>query len=229
MATQITTKKIKLDKAQATTAGTIAAAAFVIIFCLFAIKGLVSQYQYQGRVTTAQGITVNQLNSDTTAATQLISSYKTFVNKSPNIIGGSTTGTGAQSGNNAKIILDALPSSYDFPALVTSIGNILSSDGVTVQSIGGTDTSTGAVAATPLVGASTSPTSGPIPIPFTVSVSGSYASIQNLLNSFQNSVRPISIQTINLSGTDSNLTANIAAVTYYQDGTGLNVTTETIK
>lgn len=229
MATQITTKKIKLDKAQATTAGTIAAASFVIVFCLFAIKGLVSQYQYQSRVTSAQQTTVNQLNGDTTAATQLISSYKTFVNKSPNIIGGSTTGTGAQSGNNAKIILDALPSSYDFPALVTSIGNILSSDGVTVKSIGGTDTSATVATGVPVVGKAIAPISGAVPIPFTVSVTGSYASIQTLINSFQNSVRPISIQTVNLTGTDSNLTADIAAVTYYKNGTGLSLTKETIK
>lgn len=155
--TDISSKRIKLDKANATTVGVLAVASFVIVFCLFAIKAMVSQYQYQSKITSAQQATVNQLNSDKTAASQLINSYKAFINTPINIIGGTSSGTGSQDGNNAKIILDALPSSYDFPALVTSVQNILASDGVDITSIAGTDTSaTGGVAPTTTVTGTTS-------------------------------------------------------------------------
>jgi hypothetical protein len=224
------TKKLKIDKANATTVSVIPLAAFVVVFSLTSIKALFSQYQYQRRVTSAQQTTLNQLNGDETAGTALINSYKTFVNQPSNIIGGSSTGTGPRDGNSAKIVLDALPSSYDFPAFVTSLQNLLVSDGVAISGITGTDTGGAASAAQPVsTGPTSTSTSGPSQIPFTFTVQGPYTAIQNVISSLQNSIRPIKVSSIIFSGSDTSLSVTVTAVTYYQTGSGLNIGTEIVK
>lgn len=231
----IISRRLKIDKANTTVAAFIAIAAFVVVFSLVASKSLISQYQYQSKIINTQQTTVNQLNTDQSATTPLINAYEKFVGKTTNIIGGSSTGNTGNNGNNAKIVLDALPSSYDFPALVTSIQNILNQDNVMVIGITGTDTSgtaTSTTAAAPAPASLAPPPTSPkgvSQIPFTISVSGSYMAMQNVINSLQNSIRPISVQNITFTGTDSNLTMDISAITYYQNATGLKITTETIK
>src|SRR5258708_5891851 len=156
-------KKLKIDKANATTVSVMALAAFVVVFSLTSIKALLSQYQYQRKVTSAQQTTLNQLDGDQTAGTALINSYKTFVNQPSNIIGGNSTGSGPRDGNSAKIVLDALPSSYDFPAFVTSLQNLLVSDSVSITSITGTDTGGGASTAQSTTSAVSTPTPTSVP------------------------------------------------------------------
>jgi hypothetical protein len=237
--TTLTSKRLKIDKANATIATTMAISAFVVVFSLVSIKALISQYGYQRRVTSAQQTAISQLQSDQNASADLISSYKTFVGKTTNIIGGSSTGTGPQDGNNATIVLDALPSTYDFPGLVNDLQNLLNNDHVTVTAITGTDNSTtsaGTSSTTPTAAATTPTTSASAPaastavaIPFTVSVQGSYPALQTVITSLQNSIRPIKVQTITFSGNDTSLTMNIAATTFYQPSAGLNIGTEAIK
>src|ERR1035438_5306204 len=122
----ISTKQLKIDKANSTIVLVLAICSFVFVFSLVASKALISQYTYQNRVTSARQTTVNQLNTDKQEATTLINSYNTFINQPANIIGGSSSGTGNQDGTNVKVILDALPVKYDFPALVTSVQNLIS-------------------------------------------------------------------------------------------------------
>lgn len=180
---------------------------FLSLFFLFSVKILLARYNYQAKVIGLQQKALTTLNSDIAASNSLKSAYSNFVNQPVNIIGGiSSEANSIKGGDNAKIILDALPSSYDFPELVTMLQSLLLSQGVTVNSISGTDQS-GNVSST-----------GVTPIPFQVSVSGSYTQIQNLMSTFESSIRPIDILQIHLSGNQSNLTLVISAQTYYQPG-----------
>src|SRR5581483_3897119 len=136
---------------------------------------------------------------------------------------GNPSGTGPQDGSNTKIILDALPSKYDYPALVTSIENIVASQAVQIQSITGVDDAANQASQ------QTSTNPSPQPMPFQVVVLGDYASIQNVVHAFERSVRPFQIQTTELSGDQNKLTLTVKAQTYWQPARDLSTHTEVVR
>ncbi len=221
---EISTKRLAISKANGQMVIIVAITSFITVFCLIASKSLLSQNSYQARVTTSKTLAHTQLLSNLKAYDTLSSSYKKFVSENTNIIGGQNNGSGQNDGNNAKIILDALPSTYDFPALTSSIEDILNSANVKVTSIGGTDqqVSQGTNSA--------SPSPQPVNIPFSFSISnGTYASIQQLISKLQNSIRPIQIDNIDMSGGSSNMTLTVNAHTFYQPSKNLSITSKVVK
>lgn len=223
MAQQISLKHLLIEKANSTIVIATAVAAFVTIFSLVSIKALISQAGYQGRVIGVKNHTLNQLNDDVAASKQLVTAYHAFVSTPQNIIGGNPTGNGERDGDNAKITLDALPSQYDFPALATSLEHILNSQNLTAGNITGTDEQ--------LIQQNTPPTDTPQPIamPFQVSATGDYKSIQNLVSTFEHSIRPFQFQVVQISGNQTSLTFNLTAQTYYQPQKTLKISTEVVK
>jgi len=211
--------KIKIDKAKANAVTSLAVASFLLIFGLFTSKTLLGFYIYQNRVLSAQKTSINNIVQDQQVANNVKSAYTSFINQPINIIGGSSTGNSSTSGNNAKIILDALPQTYDFPAMIASLQALFTMPGITVESLTGTDNSLSLVQS-----------AQPVPIPISFSVQGSYVNIQNFLTVIKRSVSPIDILTVQLSGTDTTLTASITAQTYYYNPTsGLYTSTEFIQ
>jgi len=223
MAKGMSTKRSLIDQANNVVVIVTSIAAFIFVFSLVASKTLISQAGYQNRVIGAKKDAVHQLKADITATSDLKSSYKAFVSTSQNAIGGSQSGTGPQDGDNAKIVLDALPSSYDFPAMATSLEKLITSQSVVINSITGTDDE---IAQS---GNQSSATPQPVPMPFQISITGDYQSIQGLIGQFEHSIRPFQIQTIDISGDQSKLTANITAQTFYQPAKSLNIKTKVVK
>jgi hypothetical protein len=202
----------------------VAVASFITVFCLVASKAVFSQNRYQAKVISAKEKAHKQLQDNLKAYNSLSNSYKIFNSKNPNIIGGTIDGTGSNDGTNSTIVLDALPSTYDFPALTSSLEKILSDRGLKVSSITGTDDQVNQQAN------ASSPTPQPVPMPFSFTVSNaSYDSIKDLTDALQRSIRPIQIDTMNLSGSSSDITASFTAHTFYQPAKSLNVTTKVIK
>ncbi|HEY4161092.1 MAG TPA: hypothetical protein VGM08_03460 [Candidatus Saccharimonadales bacterium] len=217
-------KRLMIDKANARIVAYVSVAAFILVFSLVATKTLVSQAAYQNRIIGAKRKAVTQLHNDITATTALKSSYDAFTSQPQNAIGGNPDGTGPQDGDNAKIVLDALPSSYDFPGLTTSLDNLLSAQqGVAINSISGTDDEVAQSANE----SSSSPQ--PEPMPFSVSVSGNYASMQNVIGVFERSIRPIQLQTLQITGSNNALIMNVTAQTYYQPAKSLNINEKTVR
>ncbi|HUD81416.1 MAG TPA: hypothetical protein VMR08_02180 [Patescibacteria group bacterium] len=216
-------KQTKIDKAYTVMLITIGIASFLIVFSLISSKVLLSQFGYQGRVITAKQAAVNQLKSDITSSNQLITSYKNFVNTPVNILGSPVTGSGQNNGNNAKIILDALPSQYDFPGLITSLDHLLSNQGYALTGLSGTDDELSQQTNS----SSTNPVS--VQMPFTISASGTYGYIQQLISTLQLSIRPIVIQSVTLGGSESNLTAEISAYTFYQPAKTFTIGSEIVR
>jgi hypothetical protein len=204
--------------------GVVAAAAFVTMFCLVASKAVFSQNQYQGRVTKAKEAAHKQLQDNLAAFDTLVASYKKFDGKTTNIIGGNKNAAGDNDGTNSKIILDALPSSYDFPALTSSLEKILKDRHLNVTSISGTDDQLAQQSNT----TSASPTANPIPFTFGIG-NANYTDVQNLVKALQSSIRPMAIDSLDLSGGASNMTLNVNAHTYYQPGKSVNITTKVVK
>lgn len=218
------TKRALIDKANTRIVVYVSVAAFILVFSLVATKTLISQAAYQNRVISAKRVAVTQLKSDIAASSRLHDSYTAFVTTSQNAIGGNPNGNGLQDGNNAKIVLDALPSTYDFPGLTTSLEKLLTAQGgVSINSIAGTDEEA-------TLGANQSSSNPqPQPIPFSVTVTGNYAGLQGVINTFEHSIRPIQIQTLGLSGSGNNISMTVTAQTYYQPAKSLNINKKVIK
>ena len=221
---QISTKRLAISKANTQMVLVIAVAAFVTVFSLVASKTVLSQNAYQSRVVKAKETAHQQLTKNITAAKILVNSYHDFVSTDTNSIGGLTKGTGDKDGDNGKIVLDALPSSYDFPALASSLEKILTGQNLKVGSITGVDDQVNQEANI----SSPDPKEVPMPFSFTVT-NANYASIQQLITTLESSIRPIQIDTIALSGASSSMEVTITAHTYYQPAKNLQITKEVVK
>ena len=219
----VSTKRVLIDKANARIVVFVSVAAFILVFSLVATKTLVSQAAYQNRVISKKRAAVNQLKTDISATGQLKTAYQAFTGTTQNVLGGNPAGTGPKDGDNAKVVLDALPSSYDFPGLTTSLETLLGQQGVTIDSIAGTDDE---VAQS---GNQSSINPQPVQIPFTVVVEGNYDGVQNVIKAFESSIRPIQLQQIQIAGGKDKLTLTITAQTYYQPAKSLNIKKEVVK
>lgn len=217
------TKRSLITKANSRMVWATGLAAFVIVFSGVASKALISQASYQNRVISAKKEAYATLQSDLNARDSLVASYKAFVGTPQNVLTGNSTGNDPQDGDNAKITLDALPSKYDFPALATSLEKLITSQGLTILAITGTDDEVAQSAND----SSVSPE--PVSIPFKVQVSGSYDGIQSLVNVFERSIRPIQVQKLQIMGADGSMTASIDAQTYYQPEKNLNIKSEVVQ
>jgi hypothetical protein len=221
---QISTKRLAISRANAQMVIVVSVAAFITVFSLVASKTILSQNAYQGRVIKAKVTAHKQLVSNIDAANALVKSYGDFVGTSSNIIGGSTSGSGDKDGDNGKIILDALPSSYDFPALASSLEKILTGQSLKVGSISGVDDQINQEVNI------SSPTPAAVTMPFSFSVTGAnYASIKQLITTLESSIRPIQIDTITISGGGDNIQASITTHTYYQPAKNLKIGSKVIK
>lgn len=222
MQLKVSTKRALITKTQSTIVMTTAAAAFVLIFTIFGVRALVGQAMYQNRVIDAKKVAVSTLKDNMQNKDALTAAYKGFVNTQQNKLGGNPRGNGPQDGDNAKITLDALPSKYDFPALATSLDKLLVAQQLQIQSITGTDdeiAQAGVADGEPK----------PVPMPFQISVSGTYASMQRLIGTFDRSIRPIKIQTLQLSGGEGSMNMTVTAETYYQPEKTFTLQKETVK
>lgn len=218
-----TTKRVQIDKANATMVLAVVISSFIFVFSIVAVKALWSQRGYQQRVITKKQKARDQLKKNVDAAQNLETAYKSFVDQNQNIIGGDHNGTGPKDGDNAKIILDALPSKYDFIAMANSMNSLFSTGGIKVAGISGTDDEVNQAKN------ASSPTPQPIPMPFTISVQGSYDSVRKMIATIEKSIRPVDVDTLLISGSDDKLTVNITAKTYYQAAKSLKINTEVVK
>lgn len=214
-------KRIQINKANTRMVIVVAVASFITMFSLVAAKALWDQRSFQARVITEKEAARTQLESNVAAVDTLVTSYKAFVGTSENVIGGNPAGKGDRDGDNAKIVLDALPSKYDFPALATSLEKILKSGDYTIDNITGTDDEINQLASTDAT--------TPVEIPFQIGASGSYASMQKLVDSLERSIRPFTITKITFSGSDKDLQTQVSAKTYYLPEKNLNIGTKEVK
>lgn len=124
---------------------------------------------------------------------------------------------------NARTILDALPSKYDYPALATSIENLVTkgSSPVVLTGFTGTDQQ--------LEVQQKSSNPQPVEVPFTVTVKGSYDNIKGFIERLQKSIRPMKVANLSLSGNNADMEATIDVVTYYQPAQDLTIETRTVE
>ncbi|MBI3624272.1 hypothetical protein HY218_01420 [Candidatus Saccharibacteria bacterium] len=220
---QTSTKHLQITKATAVMVGVIAAASFITVFSLVASRALLSQRAYQSRVITGKEKAKKQLEKNLQITDSLVAQYKVFVGGTENVLGGNPSGSGDKDGDNARIVLDAIPSKYDFPALATSLEKLLT--GYQIDAITGSDDEI-------TQSANDKGFQDPraIEIPFQFGITGSYQSALALLTTLEKSIRPIKIKILTISAqTDNSLHVSIDANTYYQPSKTLTIGTKEVK
>ena len=225
--TKAPTTKGQLDKTNSAILVAITVATVVLVFCLVSAKTLLSQAGYQNRLLSARHATLSQLIADKSTATTLTNNYtNTFEGTSAtNIIGGKNTTSKSAvppDGDNASIVLDSLPTAYDFPALVSSVTKILNNNSVSNPSLSGTDDSSTA---------NNTPSGSPVPTPISISVGGQvgYSGLQNMIKDFERSTRPFDVTDLQLSGNQSFMTFSIKLTTYYQPAKAFMVSSKEVR
>jgi len=218
----VSNKRLQINKNNATVVAVVAVAAFLSVFSLVASKALLSQRAYQSRVISQKKKTLAQLKTNNKAAAELVSAYKTFVSPSDNKIGGSSTGTGDKDGDNARIVLDALPSKYDFPALATSLEKIIASKNIKIIGITGIDDELNQ-------SGKKDPEPKPVDMVFQVNMNSNFNSVRSISETFENSIRPIRVSKMAFTGSDDKLIVAIDGITYYQPEKTVTITTKVIK
>lgn len=215
-------KRTQIDKAKTRSVSFVAIAVFVTVFSLVSANSLLKQRSYQAKVINKKEAANDQLEKNIEATESLVASYKQFVASPVNMISGNPSGTGEKDGDNARLVLDALPSKYDFPAVATSFEKILNDKKIKMEGITGTDDEI----AQSSLSAETTPKA--IDIPVSLSVEGSYSSMQDLINVFERSIRPFTIQKISLNGGTDKMKMNLELKTYFQPEKKLNIKMETV-
>jgi hypothetical protein len=216
-------KHVQIDKSQSTMFAIIAVAVFFCVFGLFATKALVSKGLYQRRALHAERDVAATLKSNYTNAQTLLTQYNVFAKEDPNVLGGSLNGSGINDGDNPRIVLDALPSKYDVPALASSIEKVMSARNVTFNTLNITDDPSGN---------SDQPQARPssTAIPFSFEGTTNYKTAQQLLQDFESSIRPFDLNTLEIDGTDNTLKLTVGMTTYFQPAKSLDLTpTEAVK
>jgi hypothetical protein len=246
MAMHVSVKRLQIDKANTTIVVAVGIAAFALTFSLVAARSLLSKQSYQNKVIEAREQARDQLESNIAAVDELKVKYTEFVSRQENIIKGNSNGNGERDGDNARIVLDALPSKYDFPALASSLEKILVDRNYVIRSINGTDdevnqnpSASGAAPAqttqttttTQTTPAAPAPTVGTaVEMPFELSAEGSYQGMLDLLGVFKNSIRPMYIQSISFSaGEGANVQLTVQGRSYYQPERTLNIREEVVQ
>ncbi len=203
---ELASRREKILKAGSTMFIAVAIAAVVVSVSLVSMRFLWEKKSYNDRVIQAKSTARDQVQTNVTNLGKLSEQYPAL-NESAS--------------TNSTTILHALPPTYDYAALASSIESLAQRSGVSFTGAIGQDNSASAVA--------TAPTSVPIEIPLTLQVSGSYDSIVAFIKNLEKSIRPISVTNVTYSGTNSSLRATIQATTYYQPARDLEPTRSTVQ
>lgn len=223
---EISTKRVAITKANAQMVAIVAAASFVTVFCLIASKTVFTQNRYLARVSDAKQKAHHQLEENLSVYDDLATSYKAFNATGTNVIGGNSGGTGDNDGSNSKIILDALPSRYDYPALTSSLEKIASDRNLKISGITGTDDQVSQQAN------NSSPNPEAIEMPFSFTVeNANYSSANDLLKAMQQSIRPLVIDSIdiNVGSGSQDISITVNGHTYFQPARSVEPTKKVVK
>lgn len=219
-------KRLKADKSSSSLVVVVAVAVVITVFSLVSVKTLLGQATHQKSVLDARRDALKQLEANVDAANTLAQQFQVFQTGSPtNVIGGkNSTDPNLQppDGDNARLVLNALPANYDFPALLSSIAKILNNNGITNQAVDGTDESDTVKA---------DPVAKPEVATVTLEINGAanYNALRSLIKDFERSTRPFDITKLDIKGSESNMAIVLTVNTYFQPALTLELTTKEIK
>jgi Tfp pilus assembly protein PilO len=193
-------KREQVAKAGSIVLVVVAISSVIVTFSIVSMRFLWQQKGYNSRVISAKTEARDQLSTNLENIDKLSKQFGEL----------NTSET-----TSAKTILHALPPTYDYAALASSIDSLASLSGVTSNTNIGEDTSSTAP--------NSATTSQPVEIPLSLEVKGSYESIKAYIENLERSIRPIHVQSMTYSGTNTELKVVIDAKTFYQPARSLDV------
>ncbi len=202
----IESKRQKISQANSTVFIAVTIASVLVMFSLISIRFLWQKKSYNDRVIGAKNSANSQIEKNSANLDKLASQFPELQKRAT---------------NNDKTILHALPPTYDYAALVTSMEFLAQQSGVKLASGIGEDESATAI--------KSQNTSVPIEVKLNLTASGSYDGIVRYVNNLEKSIRPIIVTSIDFSGNNSDLQATISAKTYYQPARTLDANKEVVK
>lgn len=206
MNSKATTRREKILKAGSTVFIAVAVASVLVSFSVVSIRFLWAKKSYYDRVIDKKTVARDQAEKNLVNLGKLAEQF-------PALNGSTTT--------NSTAILHALPPTYDYAALASSIESLAQRSGVSFTGAIGQDDSANAIA--------NSSTSMPVEVPLSLQVSGSYESVTAFIKNLELSTRPISVKSVTFTGTNAALRATIEATTYYQPTRNLDSTRSAVQ
>lgn len=211
----ISTKHIQIEKASSTAFAAVAIASVLVSFSIVFLNILWGTARYNSKVHTAQEEVRDTLKANLEAVGDLENSYRNLE------IGSDLIKQQPTDKKNSEVVLDALPSKFDYPALVSSINNLAKRSGVKLKSFQGTDTGEDAL--------QFSTTPAPVEIPLNIQVEGSYDRVKQFLRATELSIRPIHVTSLDISGSDNLLRVSAGINVYYQPAFDLSLTEKEVE
>lgn len=199
-------KRDRINKANTTVFIAVAVASVVVVFCLVSIRFLWIQLQYNTRVINEKTISRDRLTAN-------VSSLRNLAQQLPELEKNPLA--------NESAILHALPPQYDYAGLVSSVNFLARESNVTLVGGIGDDQST--------TTESSSSSPQPVEISTNITVKGRPANIKKFLETLERSTRIFKISSLDVTGSNNELTATITAATFYQPAVNLDVPTEEIR
>lgn len=214
-------KREQIQKANKTMFLWVVAASAAVAICLVLAQFLVRQMLFNQKIMSVKGET----NSTLVANKETFKTIKTGINK---LISDSNLSSlkVAETDTALQVVIDALPTSDDRAALATSLQQVvLSRSGVAIESISVTDQSATLAAA----GSTTTVTDKPQEILFNVVLIGNYEQISQAVTDMERSIRPFSVERMQIEGSGTQLRASINAKTFYLPAKTMKIKTEALK
>ena len=198
----------------------VAIASAVVVICLVIGMNIFQRIQYQMKVNTEISKTAKTMEANVEAIDGLIKNVNDL--RANRLL--TAPGLKADDSTVFQVVIDALPTENDSVSLSSSLQNkILNRSGVTIEQISVDGESSSSSNDDDEI--TTSNVEFPVaqPINFRISIVGTYESIKQTLADIERTIRPIIINSLEISGTDDRLTATIQATTYYSSNVNFQV------
>lgn len=201
----------------------VAGASILASFSVVAVIFLARQMVFNEKVLAAKATTERNLKSNIQTATALKSNVNLLLsNDALNSVKSSADSS------NLQVVLDALPTTYDSANFGASLQGVLLNGTVAsienLSVVAPDDPSSTA----PVTTVDASNTTGALPMPFTLTITGSADQIRTSLTNMETSIRPIKITALTIDG-GSPLTARITGETYYYPTVDLKLQDKVVK
>lgn len=198
-------KRLGIKRANTVIFGAVATAAVVVVVSAVLLNFLWDLRGFNNRVIAERTVARDTLDANLENIEKLETSFLAL----------------EQGEINSQVVLDALPSRYDYPALATSVDKQVEEDGLVLNNIQGDDLIADAVESDIMPEA--------VQMPFSINLQGDYEGMVTFIQNLEKTIRPMSIDAIELNGTDDELRAQIRMHTYYQPSVSIEVETETVR
>lgn len=195
----INSKRDLIEKAKSSQFFIVIIASIVVSASIIGTKILWTQRSYQAQIIDAKSEADDKLDQNIKAVSGLKEEFDKM----------------ERSTITSSLVLDSLPSKYDFPALLTTIEKMTALSGVGLKTITGQDLTASAV--------NTEGQPVPIAMPFTVSIGGSYDDIKKFVANMNKSIRPFQIDEIKIDASEGGIEVEFKMTTYYMPSKSLEI------